>query len=99
MAFEVIWTLHAKEDYKNVILYLNEKWSTVVALKFIETTEERIERIAVFPMLGIASEKDKSIRRIKLTKHNKLYYRFIHSKIYILSIFDTRRNPDTNEFE
>jgi plasmid stabilization system protein ParE len=38
MAFEVRWTVHAKEDYENIILYLNEKWSAAVALKFIENT-------------------------------------------------------------
>ncbi|HLP38556.1 MULTISPECIES: type II toxin-antitoxin system RelE/ParE family toxin [unclassified Lacibacter] len=99
MAYEVIWTLHAEEDYRQIIFYLKNEWSETVALHFINTTEERIERIAVFPLLGIASEKDNSIRSIVLTKHNKLYYQFLESKIYILSLFDTRQHPDKNKFE
>lgn len=99
MAYEVIWTLHAQEDYRQIIFYLKKEWSETVALNFIKTTEERIERIAFFPLLGIASKKDKSIRSIVLTKHNKLYYQFIQSNVYILSLFDTRQNPDKNKFE
>jgi plasmid stabilization system protein ParE len=98
MAYEVVWTFHAEEDYRQIILYLKNEWTESVALNFIELTEERIDRIAVFPLLGIASEKDNSIRSIVLTKHNKLYYQFLHSKIFILSIFDTRQHPDKNKF-
>ncbi len=91
MAYQVIWTEYAKEDYKQILLYLREEWSVPIALKFIETTEERIERIAVFPFLGVASEKDQSIRSVVLTKHNKLYYQFLESK-FIFSQYSTQDN-------
>lgn len=61
MAYEVVWTLHAEEDYRQIIFYLKKEWPEAVALNFINTTEARIERIAVFPLLGIASEKDNLI--------------------------------------
>lgn len=99
MAYKVVWTFHAEEDYRQIILYLKKEWTDAVALNFINITEERIERIAVFPLLGIASAKYPSIRSIVLTKHNRLYYQFLDSKIYILSIFDTRQHPDKNKFE
>nr|WP_294908706.1 type II toxin-antitoxin system RelE/ParE family toxin [uncultured Lacibacter sp.] len=98
MAYEVVWTLLAEDDYKQIISYLKNEWGESVAANFIETTEERIERVAVFPFLGVASQKDNSIRSIVLTKHNKLYYRFFNSKVYILSIFDTRQHPGKNKF-
>ena len=46
MAYEVIWTLHAEEDYRQIIFYLKKEWSETVALNIINTTEARIERIA-----------------------------------------------------
>jgi plasmid stabilization system protein ParE len=99
MAYEVVWTFNAEEDYRQIIFYLKKEWTESVAFNFINTTEERIERVVLFPLLDFASAKDPSIWSIALTKHNRLYYQFLDSKIYILSIFDTRQHPDKNKFE
>ena len=99
MAFQVIWTVNASADFENVISYLLRRWGNKTAVDFIETTDSRVNRISIFPEIGIVSVKDPSIRSIVITKHNKLYYRITGNSIEILSIFDTRQNPEKNQFD
>ncbi len=99
MAFEVIWTTLAEEDFQKVIGYLQTKWSEDIASAFVNKVQRRIERLSTFPFSGLGSKKDKSIRSIVLTKHNRLYYRIKNEKIEVLNIFDTRQNPEKNSYE
>ena len=99
MAFKVTWTPHAEEDYKKVITYLKDTWTEKIALQFINKVEQRLSRLSIFPLTGIVSNKDTSIRCIVITKHNKLYYRLKNDTIEILSLFDTRQNPNKNSYE
>lgn len=96
MAFQIIWTTNALEDYKLVVDYLLKEWPLKVAEDFTKTTEERVRLLGSFPYIGIPSKKDPQIRSIVITKHNKLFYRVMKNKIEILDIFDTRQNPDKN---
>ena len=43
--------------------------------------------------------KGKSIRKLVITKHNKVYYRINKNEIYILALFETRMNPKRNKYE
>jgi plasmid stabilization system protein ParE len=97
MAFEISWTENALKDYENVIGYLIEGWSTKIAEKFIESVENKLQIITIYPFLGIASSKEPSIRSILLSKHNRLYYRISGSVIEILDIFDLRQDPGKNK--
>ena len=42
MAFQIIWTANALEDYHRVVDYLLTEWSVRVASGFITTLEERL---------------------------------------------------------
>lgn len=99
MAFKVTWTPNAEEDYKKVITYLKDTWTEKVAFQFIGKVEQRLSRLSIFPLSGIVSNKEKSIRCIVITKHNKLYYRIKNDTIEILSLFDIRQNPNKNSYE
>ena len=99
MALQIEWTLHAEEDYRQVVDYLLKEWSLKVAADFINNLEERVQNLSSFPHIGIASVKDPSIRSIVITKHNKLYYRTWPEKIEILDIFDTKQSPQKNRYD
>jgi len=96
MALQIKWTANALEDYEKIVGYLIQEWSAQIAEKFIEIIEARLETLSNYPYLGLASEKEPSIRSISLTKHNRLYYRMTASAIEVLDIFDTRQSPDKN---
>jgi len=99
MALQIKWTENALEDYRKVVYYLLEAWSIEIASKFIDLLEERLERLSIFPEIGIQSSKNREIRAIVITKHNKLYYRNTKDYIEVLSIFDTRQNPQKNKYD
>lgn len=98
MAYNVVWTDAAIEDYQNVIHYLVNNWSFEIASKFIDTTHEKIHTISLQPELGISSEIDNNIKSVLITKHNRLFYKIYPSRIDLLNIFDTRQHPDKSKY-
>ena len=99
MAYHIVWTDIAKEDIRAVIEYLKLRWSATTAEKFIDNFYTQITLISNQPFIGIASDKYKNVRRILITKHNALFYRVENSTITLLSLFDTRQNPDKNPYD
>lgn len=99
MAFKIIWSESAIEDYSKVINYLLESFPLFVAENFIQITESRIFNLTAFPEMGKVSKKINGARSIVLTKHNKVYYSISNDTIEILNIFDTRQNPEKNSYE
>ncbi len=74
----------------DVLDYLENKWSIKVADHFGFTFFSRIEEIKQNPKIGRPSLKDKNIRSIIITKHNRLYYTFDNQQIILASLIDTR---------
>ena len=99
MALQIKWTENALEDYKAVVDYLLKGWQVDVAAKFINLAEARVDALSIFPNIGKVSLKEKKVRSIVLTKHNKLYYRVSDNCIEVLNIFDTRQNPAKNKYD
>ena len=96
MAFKIEWTEPALKNFKTIAAYIEKEWSKARADKFVEFAKERIQTLSKYPQMGMASRKRKSVRSIKLSKHTRLYYRVERKKLVLLSIFDTRQNPDKN---
>ncbi|MDX2001346.1 MAG: type II toxin-antitoxin system RelE/ParE family toxin [Chitinophagales bacterium] len=95
MAFEIIWTTIAIEDFRAVVVYLEEQWSAKTAQDFVDNLWGKIEILSMHPYLGKQSESDETVRRLLITKHNTLYYTLLEDTIIVLEIFDNRQNPDT----
>ncbi|HEY1040445.1 MAG TPA: type II toxin-antitoxin system RelE/ParE family toxin [Bacteroidia bacterium] len=99
MAFEVVWTDGSLEDFESIIDYLVENWSDKIASEFNEILIDHLKMISDAPFMGIASSKENNVRKLLITKHNALYYRVEKHKIVLLGFFDTRMNPNKNNFE
>jgi|SRR5579871_4103394 len=100
MVAEIRWSENAIEDYRLTVEYLLVEWNESVASKFVEIIEYRVRQIAIHPHIGLISSKDKNIRSILLTKHNRLYYRIVSGQIIeVINIFDTRQDPGKNKFQ
>ncbi len=96
--FKVIWSQNAYDDYIRVIDNLLSNWSEQVTLKFMDIVENNFFLLSTHPFIGIASEKDPTVRSVLLTKHNRLYHQVLQNRIELLSIFDTRQDPEKNKF-
>jgi len=94
MAREVILTPLAEINYEGIIEYLVNNWEPRVANTFISRFEKvcelLIENSEIFPFY----DKNKQIQKCVLTKHNVIYFKSTPNAIKILTIFDTRQNPD-----
>ena len=100
MAYKII----ASKLFQKKVIALNEylqtQWGITVASKFNETLIKTILTIAYQPAIGSLSKKKKNIRKILITKHNKLYYRVKDNEsIFLLTLFDTRQNPKRNRYD
>ncbi len=49
MAYQIIWTAEADNDFHFIIHYLKEHWSDYSAEKFVAVTMKKLERIATMP--------------------------------------------------
>jgi plasmid stabilization system protein ParE len=98
MALQIKWTENALEDYRLVVEYLLKEWSVDIAAKFVDIVEKRLDTLSAFPLIGIKSEKEDTVRSVVITKHNKLYYQVSDKSIVILNIFDTRQHPQKNKY-
>ena len=98
MAYKISWTEIALEDYHAIIDYLITHWSLSIAVDFENTVNQKLSNLSKRPFAGIKSDKNPSVRSILFTKHNRLYYRITGNNIELLTIIDTRRNPEKNPF-
>lgn len=92
MAKEVRWSVKADQDRLDIFDYwLNRNKSASYSIKLAKLFLERTEHIALYPDLGIPTN-DPTIK-IKIAKPYLIYYQIAEDHIKILTIWDSRRNP------
>jgi len=94
MAKEVILTPVAIKNYDNIVTYLTRKWGTATANNFIDRFDQVQRAISRNPGIYPFEDRIKQIQKCMLTKHNVIYFKEYDEMIKILTIFDTRQNPD-----
>jgi plasmid stabilization system protein ParE len=83
----------AERKLDKLFEYLITKWSIKVKNEFINKLDKSISLIKEQPESFPSSEKEKGLRKCVITKQTTLYYRFDENKIKVVTIFDTRQNP------
>ena len=91
MAKEVIWSPNCKENYKDIIEYLLEKWSFEIALNFTTQLEDWLEILSKNPYIGIENPTFTSVRKLLIPPHNQLVYTVVGNQIILLNIIDSRK--------
>jgi len=79
--------------------YLLENWSLNVKNDFIKKLTSKIDQISEQPESCPQSSEFKGLFKCVVTKQTTLYYRINldRNEIEIITIFDTRQNPDKLE--
>lgn len=97
MSFQVKFTDEARQNYRDIITYLEEKFGTSSKLKFqrrfLEFSNLIAENAHLFPELL----PYKSIRRSLLSKEASAYYRIVGQEVQIIAIIDNRKQ--SSDFE
>jgi len=94
MAKKVLLTKSAAIDYENIIDYLINDWSIEVALNFAERFDEVLISLSVEPGRFPYFDKIKQVQRCIVTKHNILYFQETADFVKVITVFDTRQNPE-----
>ena len=98
MAKAVIWKPKASLQYRSLLLYLRDEFSHETAEKFAKKVSIKSDLIASYPDSGHPT-RFKTVRRVKIGKHNSFYYRAAGSKLIILFIWDGRMEPEKNPYQ
>ena len=93
MAKEVVWSLRARDERKQILQYwrLRNK-SNAFSRKLNQLFAESVKIITDFPQIGKLTD-DPNIR-IKIAKDYLIAYEESETKIFILTIWDSRQDPD-----
>jgi plasmid stabilization system protein ParE len=73
MAYQIIWTAEADDDFRSIFFYLKENWSVNSAEKFGTCTMKRLERIAEMRYEPKFTSKP-GVQMIKLDRKNVLFF-------------------------
>ena len=97
MAKRIIWTIRAYEERISILKFWNTQnqskfYSKKLNLLFIKT----INLISERPNIGRLTKKTGI--RVKLVKDYLIFYEGKDETIYILSVWDGRRNPEDVPF-
>ena len=84
----------AERNLEKIILYLEEEWSERVRKSFLEELNSNFERISLMPFVFPKSEKFENLRKGQITKHAYIFYYVFDDYVEIVTIQDTRQNPD-----
>jgi len=94
---KIRWTEEATKNLESIIIYLESNWTDKELKRFFQKLEKQILIISNFPEAYPLSKYKKGTHRCVLTKNLTIYYTIKEDCIVLLSIFDTRQNPDKLE--
>lgn len=94
MSRKVVISKTAEKKLNKLFDYLISEWSIKVKNDFVEKLDYSIEVIKIQSEIFPESIKGKGLRKCVITKQTTLYYRFNSKRINIVTLFDTRQNPN-----
>ena len=94
---EIIWSPAAKTDFVAILLYLEEKFGLSVARKFRHRVMKTLTLLKSNPGLDhrgfVLCSEDKEVYSLLVDKHVKVVYLLINQVLYVLSLWNTCRDP------
>lgn len=94
MSRKVVISRTVEKKLEKLFEYLIKEWSVKVKNDFVTKLDSTIEIIKNQPEIFPESKKGKGLRRCVITKQTTLYYRYSTKQINIVTVFDTRQNPN-----
>jgi plasmid stabilization system protein ParE len=92
MALKIIWSKRALNRLNLIMDYLKSEWSPKINREFLETVDNKIETLSLFPFAGKLVDENKNLREYLLTEHSYIVYRVTENSLHIINIKDTRQN-------
>jgi plasmid stabilization system protein ParE len=90
---KVEWSLEAQTNVNNIIAYLENEWTEKEIRYFSEHLDKQLSVILQAPEIYKKSLRKAGLRECPITNHNTLFYTYDDEKLYIVTIFDNRQDP------
>ncbi len=92
MAKQITWTQQAHRDRKEILLYWKKRsQSAAYSRKLNALIKTAIYLVAAHPNVGRKTDIENV--RVKLVRDYLVFYEIGEDQIFILSIWDSRKNP------
>lgn len=96
--FQIVWENRAIEEHTDILKYwINHNQSETFSLRIFEEIEHVQDLLQRSAYIG-SDINYQGIRRIVVLKRFSLYYKVKGKIVYILSLWDNSRDPETLEF-
>ena len=93
--YNVTISENAQRKIENVFRYLEIDWSEKISDEFKMKLLKYVEYLKQNPYMFPASQVKKDLRRCFITKHNAMYYRVKDNEVEIITLHDTRSDPES----
>lgn len=93
MAYEIRWTVEADKHLDEILDYLEKNWSETEIVHFFDRLEESLEMISSNPQTFKVSLRKPNAREFLHSSHTTIFYEFTESQVYILALWQNRRDP------
>jgi plasmid stabilization system protein ParE len=90
MIYRIVWSDYAKEDYAQILNFLQDNFGVNTALVFLDKTEKIVEQIEIFPLSFPLSEQNPRLHKAVINKNTSLLYRIRQDEIELLFFWDNR---------
>ena len=98
MAYKIIITEKFENSAAKTSQWIEKEWSLNSSLEFDKKLNDIIHELSLNPNIGRLSAR-KNIRSLRVTKHNRVYYRVSKNQITFLDLFVSKQNPKRNKYE
>lgn len=95
----IILSKIAAKNLEKILDYLDAEWSEKVKVDFILTLDKSLFQACKHPLSYEKSQLKQGLHRCVVNKQITLYYTFDTKSIYVVTIFDTRQNPEKLKFK
>ena len=94
---EIVWTKLAKVTYLEVLVNLKRRWTKKEMKNFNDLTNELLEKVKKEQVVHPFANEKLGVRKGVVHKNVSLFYRDDrkNNKIYLITFFNNRMNPDT----
>jgi plasmid stabilization system protein ParE len=99
MAYKIRKSKEFLNNVLTILAYIEKEWGIKSSEKFQTILDSKIDSLSIHPKIGRAITRNKHIRKLMITKHNKIYYKIRHNEIIILTLFESKQNPNRNKYE
>ena len=93
MAQRIVWTHRARKERKEILAFwVRRNKSTVYSKKLNQIFRSWVSLLSKRPLIGRKTDVENV--RVKIVKDYLIFYEVTDETLFVLSIWDTRQDPD-----